>query len=141
MLAPNVNQEDRVVLFDGVCKLCSAWAKFLIKYDNKRNLKLATVQSSEGRAILEWFGLPSDNYKTMVYVEGEDIYTQSTAFIRVMSVLPFPWRLFCVFWIIPRPIRNWLYDRIALNRYAIFGKYESCLLPEKDHESRFLGDN
>ena len=141
MLAPNVNHEDRIVLFDGVCKLCSTWAKFLIKFDNKRNFKLATVQSSEGRAILEWYGLPSDDYKTMVYVEGEVIYTQSTAFIRVMSVLPFPWKLFCVFWIIPRPIRNWLYDRIALNRYALFGKYESCLLPERDHESRFLRDN
>lgn len=138
MLAPNVNAHDKVVLFDGVCKLCSFWARFLIRYDKKHHFKLATVQSPEGRAILEWYGLPADHYETMVYVDGEEVYVQSLAFLKVMKQLPFPWPVFYLFRIIPSCIRDWLYDRIALNRYALFGKYESCLLPHKDHDGRFL---
>lgn len=139
MLAPNVNIGDRVVLFDGVCKLCAAWAKFLIKHDKKRFFTLATVQSEEGQAILDWYGLPLEYYETMVYVEGESIYIKSSAFLKVMGSLPAPWPLFCIFSLVPRVIRDWLYDRIALNRYALFGKYDTCLLPDTDHKSRFLG--
>ena len=137
-LPPLVGPDDRVVLFDGVCKLCSAWAKFLIRYDTKQVFKLATVQSPEGEAILEHFGLPTDFYETMLLVEGEHAFSHSTAFIRIMARLPFPWPLAAVAWIIPPVIRNWLYRRLARNRYAIFGKDDFCLLPSPDYDGRFL---
>lgn len=86
--APGVALEDRVILFDGVCRLCSVWARFLIKFDRKHHFKLATVQSPEGRAILEWYGYPIDYYETMLLVEGSHIYTKSSAFFRVMRQLP-----------------------------------------------------
>jgi predicted DCC family thiol-disulfide oxidoreductase YuxK len=135
---PLVGPGDRVVLFDGVCKLCGAWAQFLIRFDRKQEFRLASVQSPEGKAILEWFGLPTDNYESMLLVEGNKAYKQSTAFIRVMARLPLPWPSVAVVWLIPSFIRNWLYDRVALNRYAIFGKHEMCLLPAPDNERRFL---
>ncbi len=137
-MPPGVTATDRVVLFDGVCKLCGAWARFLIRFDRHRVFKLASVQSIEGQAILKWYGLPTTYYETMLLVEGPYIFTKSTAYVRVVMRLPWPWKLGAVFWIIPAPIRNWLYDRVALNRYAIFGKYDVCLLPAADHESRFL---
>lgn len=141
MPAPNVKENDRIVLFDGVCKLCSGWARFLIKHDKKRIIKLTTVQSQAGQKILDWYGLPLDHFETMIYLEGDKIYTQSDAFFKVVAQLPMPWPLLSVFRIIPPFIRNWLYDRIALNRYSLFGKYDTCLLPTKDHESRFLADD
>jgi predicted DCC family thiol-disulfide oxidoreductase YuxK len=137
---PGVSAEDRVVLFDGVCRLCSAWARFLIRFDKSRQFKLATVQSPEGKAILQWHGLPTDYYETMLLVEGDIIYTKSSAFFRVMRRLPWPWPIMCIGWVVPSFIRDWLYDRVALNRYRLFGRYEVCVIPNKDHESRFLGE-
>lgn len=138
--APGVALEDRVILFDGVCRLCSVWARFLIKFDRKHHFKLATVQSPEGRAILEWYGYPIDYYETMLLVEGSHIYTKSSAFFRVMRQLPWPWPLVCIGWAVPSFIRDWLYDRVALNRYRLFGRYEVCVVPSKEHDSRFLGE-
>ena len=137
--APGVSAQDRVVLFDGVCKLCNAWSRFLIRFDRGRRFTLASVQSPEGLAILRWYGLPTESYDTMLLVEGPRLYTRSTAFIRVMAQLPFPWPLVAVVWIIPPFIRNWLYDRIALNRYRLFGRFEACVLAPPDHAARFLG--
>ena len=138
-LPPGLKDTGPVVLFDGVCRLCSFWARFLIRFDRKRVFKLATVQSAEGKALLKWFGLPTDTYETMAVIEGREIYTKSAAFIRVVRNLPFPWPLAATVWLIPRPIRDWMYDRIALNRYTLFGQYDACLLPAPDHNDRFLG--
>lgn len=138
MTTPHIGASDRVVLFDGVCKLCSAWARFLIKFDRNHVFKLATVQSPEGQSILAYCGLPTDYYETMVLVEGPKMYTKSAALIRVLSRLPFPWPMLAVVWVIPSFLRDWVYDRIARNRYSLFGRHESCVIPSADHESRFL---
>lgn len=136
---PGIASGDKVILFDGVCKLCSAWSRFLIRFDSKHRFKLATVQSAEGRAILEWYGLPTDNYETMLLIEGNTLYTKTAALFRVLWRMPFPWPLICIGWLVPWFLRDWMYDRVALNRYALFGKYEACVLPGKDHNERFLG--
>lgn len=137
-LAPGIASSDCVVLFDGVCKLCNAWARFLIRFDRERRFKLCSVQSPEGQEILRFYGMPADTFETMALLEGPRLRVKSTAFIRVVMRLPFPWFLAATSWIVPRPIRDWLYDRVARNRYAIFGKYDACMLPSPDHESRFL---
>lgn len=137
-LPPGVSAADRIILFDGVCKLCNGWARFLIRFDRSRRFKLASVQSPEGQAILQWFGMPTDVFETMLLVEGPRKFEKTAAFIRVVARLPFPWTLATVAWVIPTPIRDWLYDRVALNRYAIFGRFDACLLPTPDHEARFL---
>lgn len=139
-IAPGMAAGDRVVLFDGVCRLCSVWARFLIRFDRKRQFKLATVQSPEGQAVLQWHGFPTDHYETMLLVEGANIHTKSSAFFRVMRRLPWPWPIMCIGWVVPSIIRDWLYDRVALNRYRLFGRYDACVIPNKDHDSRFLGE-
>ena len=137
--APDVGAAERVVLFDGVCRLCAGWARFLIRHDRDRVFKLATVQSPEGRAILARHGLPLDVYDTMVLTEGPALFIKSAAFLRVMGGLPFPWPLAGVGWAVPRPLRDWIYDRVAKNRYRLFGRFDACLLPRPDHDARFLG--
>ena len=137
-LPPHISDKDRVILFDGVCKLCNAWSRFIIKYDLQHVFKLASVQSDEGQAILRHFGLPTDYYETMLYIEGAKAYEKSTAFLKVVRLLPFPIKLISICSLVPKFIRDWVYDRIALNRYKLFGKYKQCILPTADHESRFL---
>ncbi len=129
---------DKVVLFDGVCRLCSAWARFLIRFDRKKQLRLASVQSDAGQSILKSHGFPSDSFHTMLFVDNGVLYERSSAFIRVMTVLPLPWKLASVVRIVPLQIRDWVYDRIALNRYRLFGRFDVCAVPPPDHEDRYL---
>lgn len=135
---PNLKADDRVILFDGVCKLCHAWSRFIIRYDKKRIFKLATVQSPEGQLILQYFKLPTDSFETMLYIEDGTYFEKSDAFIKIITKLEFPWKIAIAFKFIPQLIRDWVYDRIALNRYKLFGRYDHCLLASPDHEKRFL---
>lgn len=130
---PGMSGNDRVILFDGVCVLCSYWARFLIRFDKGRRYKLATVQSDEGKAFLVWCGLPTDEYDTLVFVDGRNVYVRSTAIIKVLMGLSFPWKLAVVGLVFPRPLRDWAYDHMARNRYRIFGRYDVCVLPPKEH--------
>lgn len=135
---PHIRPGERVVLFDGVCKLCNGWAKFLIRYDRERVFRLASVQSPEGQAILNWFGLPTDVFATLLYVEGNELFVRSEAIARILRQLPAPWPLLAAFRFLPQGLRDWCYDRVAVNRYRLFGRYQTCLLPSPDHEGRFL---
>lgn len=135
---PKIEPNDKVILFDGECKLCNGWSKFIIRYDTDKRFQLCSMQSEAGLEILKWFGLPTDSFETMLVVHGNRAYTQSDAFIYVMGQLRFPWHLVRIIKLIPRPVRNWLYDRVARNRYKIFGKLDSCMLPTAEHKNRFL---
>lgn len=137
-LPPYIHFNEKVILFDGVCKLCNSWSRFIIKYDSKHIFKLALVQSKEGKSILKHFGLPTDYYDTILYIDGNEAYLKSTAFLKIVRLLPFPIKLLSFFGIAPKPLRDWIYDRIALNRYRLFGEFEQCILPSADHEKRFL---
>lgn len=130
--------DERVVLFDGVCKLCSVWAQFLIRYDTQKKFKLATVQSDAGQAILRELGMPTDHYETMVLLDKGTLHTHSAAFLQVVRYLPFPWPMFGIGWLLPRVLRDWAYNRIALNRYRLFGRYDQCVLPSAEDDIRFL---
>ena len=136
--APLLKPGETVVLFDGVCKLCNGWAKFLIRHDRQRRVRLAAVQSPEGQALLAWAGLPVDQFDTMAVIRDRHYWERSDAFFEVVSQLPARWHPVTWLRLVPRPLRDWAYDRIALNRYRLFGKYDTCLLPNADHEQRFL---
>ena len=135
---PHIAAGDCIILFDGVCKLCSIWSQFIIKYDTQGRFKLCSVQSPEGQSILRYFEMPTDHFDTMLYVEGNQCFDKSDAFLNVIRKFGYPWRLLYVFKILPKCIRNWFYDRIALNRYSLFGKYDTCVVPSKENENRFV---
>lgn len=129
---------DRIILFDGVCKLCNAWSRFIIRFDTQKRFRLCAVQSDEGRALLEWFGYPVEYFETMLLIHDNRALERSDSFLMIMSELPAPWCWLRVLRLFPRRFRDWFYDRIALNRYRIFGRYGSCLLAVPDHEERFF---
>jgi predicted DCC family thiol-disulfide oxidoreductase YuxK len=99
-----------------------------------------SVQSPEGQNILRHFKMPTEHFDTMLYVEGNKVFDKSDAFLNVVKKLGLPWRLLYLFKIVPKCLRNWLYDRITLNRYHFFAKYDTCMLPNKENENRFLKD-
>ncbi|WP_375741668.1 thiol-disulfide oxidoreductase DCC family protein [Pseudomonas boanensis] len=138
-LPPHLKEGDKVVLFDGVCKLCNGWSQFLIRHDTAGTLKLCSVQSPEGQAILAWFGLPTDHFPTMLFVAGARAFDRSDAVLYVVRELPSPWRYAHWLKVIPQGIRDWCYDRIALNRYRLFGRYDRCIVPSPEHRNRFIG--
>lgn len=136
--APLLAPGETVVLFDGVCKLCNGWAKFLIRHDRHRRIRLATVQSPEGQALLAWAELPLDAFDTMAVIRDRHYWVRSEAFFDVVAQLPSAWPMLRLLRVFPRWLRDWVYDRIALNRYRLFGKHDICLLPTPDHQRRFL---
>jgi predicted DCC family thiol-disulfide oxidoreductase YuxK len=136
--APLLKPGETVVLFDGVCKLCNGWARFLIRHDHDRRVRLAAVQSPEGQALLAWAGLPLDQFDTLAVIRDQHYWERSEAVFEIIAQLPARWRPLLVLRGIPRLLRDWAYDRIARNRYRLFGKYDTCLLPDPDHEQRFL---
>ncbi len=128
-----------LILFDGVCHLCSGWVQFVYQRDVDEMFSFVSVQSAAGQDLLRWCGLPIDRFDTMVYIDQGQPYYQSTAFLEIIKRLRQPWPLLRFFRYIPVVIRNWAYDRIALNRYILFGKYDVCMIPNDDRlAARFL---
>ena len=135
---PHITENDKVILFDGVCKLCNGWARFVLKYDCAQVFKLASVQSQQGQDILKFLRMSTDTFDTMLYIEGRNVFKKSTAFLNIIRLFPNSFKILYVLRFIPVRIRDWFYDRIALNRYFLFGKHEQCLLPDEKYKSRFL---
>jgi predicted DCC family thiol-disulfide oxidoreductase YuxK len=137
-LPEGVVPNARIVLFDGVCNLCNGWVQFLIAHDPHGKLRLAAVQSHTGQAILAWCGLPTDHFDTMVFVEKGKAYIKSEAFLRVVRHLGWPWCWLSLGTFFPCALRDWLYDRLARNRFRLFGRRETCMMPSPELAGRFL---
>ena len=127
-----------VVIFDGLCNLCEGSVLFILKRDPSGIFRFASLQSKFGQQVLERFHLPIDDFNTMVLLVGERIFTQSTAALKVVKKLRFPWPLLFAFIIIPPFFRNFFYRIIAKNRYRWFGKKKECLIPTPELRSRFV---
>jgi predicted DCC family thiol-disulfide oxidoreductase YuxK len=131
-------REQNILLFDGVCNLCNRFVQFTIRRDPKGKFKFASLQSESGQALLQKLGLPRDDFRTFVLVKGERYFLKSTAALQVLRELGGVWKLFYVFIIIPRPLRDFLYGIISKTRYRIFGKRDTCMIPTPDISKRFL---
>lgn len=137
-LPPHIKKTDHVILFDGECKLCNASINFIIDKDPDGYFKFCHVQSKQGKEILAYFNFPTDFYETVLYVKAHIFYDKSDAFFEIVKTLKFPWRAISIFYVLPKFLRDWLYDRVALNRYRFFGKYNICLLPNSELNKRFI---
>ena len=85
---PLIRPEEQVVLYDGTCKLCNGWVNFLLRYDRYRTVRLAAVQSEQGKTLLRWAGLPEDKISTIVLIAHGQVYLRADAIFRVMGGLP-----------------------------------------------------
>ncbi len=133
-----LSKTNPILLFDGVCNLCNGAVQFVIKYGSKNTLRFAALQSETGQQILEHFNLPKEDIFSVILVENEKVYVRSSAALRMYKNMGGFWNLMYLFIIVPRPIRDAIYNLIAKNRYKWFGEKESCMIPTPELKSRFL---
>ena len=131
-------QKHDIILFDAICVICNGWAKFLITHDQKLKFKLVSAQSALGEQILQYYAMSTTHYTTMIVILNGRLYTESTALLKVMQHLGLPFSLMNTGYLIPRPIRDFLYRCVALHRYQLFGQTDACLLPSADNKRHFL---
>ncbi|PCK20214.1 hypothetical protein CEY02_14535 [Bacillus pumilus] len=127
-----------LILFDGVCNVCSGAVQFVIKRDPNERMMFASLQSDTGQQILKENGLPLDEFNSFIYIEEGTLYTKSTGILKAARHLKGIYRWSYLLLAIPRPIRDWLYQLIAKNRYKWFGQKTSCMMPTPNIKKRFL---
>jgi predicted DCC family thiol-disulfide oxidoreductase YuxK len=133
---PDFDDSKPLFLFDGVCVLCSSGAGFLMRHDRRGRINLASAQSPLGQALYRHFGMALDD--SYLFIEGGRAFTKSTGYFRAAQALGGLWRAVWIFWIVPRRVRDWLYDRVAANRYQWFGKAEYCSLLTPEQRTRLI---
>ena len=127
-----------VIFFDGVCNLCNSSVQFVIKRDPKANFRFASLQSDLAKQLLPKGLSEDDNLQSIVMLSGDTVYTKSTAALRVAKKLSGLWPVLYLFMLIPKFLRDAVYDFIARNRYKWFGKKDECMIPTPEMKERFL---
>jgi predicted DCC family thiol-disulfide oxidoreductase YuxK len=127
-----------ILLFDGVCNLCSGAVRFVIRHDPRGRFRFAALQSETGRRLLVQHGLSADALDTFVLIGGARCFTRSDAAIELVRRLEGPWRWLALLRVVPRSIRDRLYRVVARHRYRWFGRTESCMVPTPELARRFL---
>ena len=127
-----------VILFDGVCNFCNAVVKFVVRQDKKKIFRFAALQSPAGETLLKKYQLDWQRRDSFVLIDNAKVYQRSSAALRLYGKLSWYWKWTQLFWIIPRFLRDGIYDLIARNRYKWFGKKEVCMIPTPELKERFL---
>ena len=133
-----------IILYDGVCGLCNRLVQFLLKHDKQGRLRFASLQSDFAARVLQRHGIDTKDLDTLHVIEnyeqpGERVLQRSDAILRAGRELGGFWSVSSAAGkVVPRPLRDVIYRFVARNRYRVFGKYDTCMLPEPNQRSRFL---
>ncbi len=128
---------DKLVIFDGECVLCSAWVRFVLSRDSGGHFRFASIQGKIGADVACRLNIdPAAPETNAVIIDGM-AYFKSDSALAVLDFLP-GWRWAKILRVVPRALRDWLYDRIARNRYRLFGRTEHCIVPSEEQSARFL---
>jgi predicted DCC family thiol-disulfide oxidoreductase YuxK len=132
------SSEPGLILFDGVCNLCSALVQFIIARDPDGRFCFAPLQSEAAAVRLQPFADVTANLDSIVLIEKDRLFTRSAAALRIARRLRFPWPLVYVLIAVPRPVRDRVYDFAARRRYRWFGRRDTCWMPTPELRARFL---
>lgn len=127
-----------IVLFDAVCKFCDASVNFILDRDRGGRVRFAALHSPAGQRLLRRFGLPTEQFNSLVLVEGRRCWQRSTAALRIARYLDGLWPLAAVLLAVPPFMRDAAYDLVARNRYNWFGTLDACRVPTPETRARFL---
>lgn len=133
-----MNDKKNIILFDGICNFCNQTVVFVLKRDRKGYFSFSSLQSNFGQNFLKAQGMPTHDFDSMIFVQGDKIYTESSAALQITKHLSGLWPVFSVFLLIPRPIRDYVYRLISKNRYKWFGKRDVCMVAPEGSADRFL---
>jgi predicted DCC family thiol-disulfide oxidoreductase YuxK len=137
------NESNPIVLYDGVCGLCNHLVQFLLKRDTKDRFRFASLQSEFAQTLMTKHGVDPHDLDTVYVVKAhgqtnETLLGRSDAILYMLSELGGVWKLTGVGRVLPKAFRDAVYKLVARNRYRVFGKHESCMLPEPKHRAKFL---
>jgi len=132
--------DDRpIVVFDGNCVLCSAFAQFILRHDRRRQFRLMAAQTPLGAALYRHYGLDPVDYQTNLLIDEGCLWQKSESSLRIFERLGFPWSLVGALRVLPLVLRDRLYEIVARNRLHWFGVRPTCYFPDPAEADRFLG--
>ncbi len=131
-------EDKNIILFDGVCNMCSALVQFVIKEDTDKKFFFVTLQSNLAKKLSLEYQFPLEKMDTFVLLKKGKVFIKSSASLELFWLLGSWWKVLYGFKIIPRPLRDYVYDFFAKNRYSWFGRKDKCLLPKSEDKARFL---
>ncbi len=134
--AESINSHP-IILFDGVCNLCNSSVQFIIRRDPRSKFLFAALQSDFGTAQLHHFGMAPGMLNSIILIQNGKAHQKSSAALEIARSLSGLWPVMYIFKLVPRVIRDWVYDRIAKNRYKLFGRRDECMIPTLELKSRF----
>jgi predicted DCC family thiol-disulfide oxidoreductase YuxK len=135
---PAFPDDEALLVFDGVCVLCSATARFILRRDHAGRFRFATAQSKLGQALFRHYGLDAQSFETnLVLVKGR-AHGKLDSVIVAGTELGGVWRALTLLRVLPRAVADWLYDCVARNRYRLFGRTEHCMMPPPEWRDRFI---
>jgi len=127
-----------IILFDGVCNFCNRTVNIILEHDKEAKFQFAASQSIGGIGLLQKFNLNQTSAASVILIDNDKVYIKTDAVIQIANQLKGWLRLFRLIKFIPKPIRDFGYDLVAKNRYALFGKRETCRIPDESVRHRFL---
>jgi predicted DCC family thiol-disulfide oxidoreductase YuxK len=130
--------DQPILLFDGECHLCHSSVQWILKYDKAGVFRFASLQSGLAGTLLTGLGMPVGQLDTVVLIQGKEVWTHSSAVLAIAGRLGGWWHLMRVFWIVPRFVRDAVYNMVARNRYRWFGRHDACWMPRPEWRDRFL---
>ena len=128
----------KIILFDGVCNLCNASVNFVIQRDKNDVFRFAALQSDIGKKYISEFNIDPLDTDSIILIDKEKCYIKSTAALHIAKSMSGAYPLLYGFIIVPRFIRNWVYDYVAKNRYKWYGKKKNCMIPTSELQNKFL---
>lgn len=135
---PPFPDDKALIVFDGVCVLCSGFARFVLKRDRHFAFRLTTAQSPLGQALYRHYDLDTQEFETnLVLADGRAAAKLDTVALAGER-LGGAWRALSLLRLLPRVLADWLYDRVARNRYALFGRTATCMIPPPEWRDRFI---
>ena len=127
-----------IIIFDGVCNFCNSAVNFIIKRDHKNVFVFSPMQSQSAQSLIKKHGITDVNFDTFILIKNDVCYFRTNAALEITKDLSGYWYLFNFFRIIPSSIRDYIYNLFAKNRYSIFGKADSCMIPTPETKNKFL---
>jgi predicted DCC family thiol-disulfide oxidoreductase YuxK len=129
---------ERIVYYDGVCGLCDGFVELLVKLDKNKKLKFSSLQGKSGRILLNKLNLDLEEFDTVLFKVNDQVYTKSTAVFKIINSIGGIIKLFLVFNLLPRRFNDWIYSKVAKNRFKIFGKLDKCDISKFNKPGQFI---
>jgi len=124
-------------LYDGVCALCSGGVRYTLRHERDHDIRFVAIQSREGRALAQSHGIDPDEPDSFLFIENGQALAKSDGVLALTRHLNGPARLLLLGQPLPKRWRDWLYDRVARNRYRLFGRKAFCEMPYPATRHRF----